>query len=171
MEQKITSHLTKGLIIALVLVVISIIAYFTGNEQAGWVKWGSVVIFIGGIIWACISYGKELNHSITFGNLFAHGFKTSAVVTIIVIAFTVAFFLIFPEMVEKQMQQAREEMERQPNLTDDQMDTAMNISRNFFWPIAIGSIMFLYLLMGVFASLIGAAVTKKNPPTPFANQV
>jgi hypothetical protein len=171
MENKITSHLTKGLIIALVLVVISIIAYFTGNEQASWVRWGSVLILIGGIIWTCISYGKELNHSVTFGNVFAHGFKTSAVVTVIVIVFTIAFFLIFPEMVEKQMNLAREEMEKQPNLTDDQLDTAMNISRKFFWPIAIGSIMFLYLLIGVIASLIGAGVTKKNPPTPFANQV
>jgi hypothetical protein len=170
MENKVTSHLTKGLIISLVLIVISLIAQFTGNEQATWVSVVSYVLLFAGIIWACISYGKQMNNAVTFGNVFAHGFKTSAVIAVMVIIFTVIFFLIFPDIKDKAMVLAREKMEEQGNLSDDQIDTALNMTQKFFLPITIGSIMFVYLLVGLIASLIGAGITKKDPPTPFANQ-
>ena len=89
---------------------------------------------------------------------------------VMVIIFTVIFFLIFPEIKEKAMVLAREKMEEQGNLSDDQIDTALNMTQKFFLPITIGSIMFVYLLVGLIASLIGAGITKKDPPTPFANQ-
>ena len=171
MENKVTSHVIKGLIIALVLITISVISQFMGYERASWVTWLSNIILVGGIIWSCIIYGRQINNKVTFGNLFAHGFKTTAVATVIVIVFTIIFLLIFPEIKEKAITMAREELEKKNNLSDDQVDTALGITEKFFMPIMIGSLMFLYLSLGAIASLIGAAVTKKTPSTPFANQV
>jgi hypothetical protein len=38
----------------------------------------------------------------------------------------------------------------------------------YFIPFAIGGALFMYLLIGVIASLIGAAIAKKNPEvSPF----
>jgi len=49
------------------------------------------------------------------------------------------------------------------NLTEEQMDKAIEISRNFFMVFLIAGTLVGYLAFGAIASLIGAAVTKKNP--------
>jgi len=171
MEKKVTSHIVKGLIISLILILISVISNLTGNERSSWVTWASNIILFGGIVWACISYGNQMNHEVTYGNVFAHGFKTSAVITVITIAFTIIFLLAFPDIKEKALEIARQEMDKQSQLTDDQKDTAMEITRKFFLPITIGAILLMYLIVGLIASLIGAALTKRNPQSPFANPV
>jgi hypothetical protein len=43
------------------------------------------------------------------------------------------------------------------------MDTAIEISRKFFMAFLIAGTLVGYLAFGAIASLIGAAVTKKNP--------
>jgi amino acid transporter len=142
-----------------------------GPKQAQNLGYISYLVLFIGVIWSCINYGNQMNNSVTFGNVFAHGFKTSAVVTVISIIFTVIFFLIFPEIKDKVFEVAREEMDKQPQLTDDQRDMVIETTKKFFFPIAIGSILLMYLIIGLIASLIGAAMTKKNPPSPFENQV
>jgi hypothetical protein len=169
-ENKVMSHLTKGLILSLILIVLNIVARVTKSEQASWFTWVSNIILIAGIIWACISYANDMNRAVTFGNVFAHGFKTTAVITVIMIVFTVIYFLVFPEIKEEAMVLGRQKLEEQGQLTDDQIDTALGITQKFFLPITIGSIMLIYLFIGVCASLVGAALAKKNPPTPFGNQ-
>lgn len=169
-KPNITSHITKGVIIGLVLVVIAIAAYFTGQQNSTWNKWAGNIVLIGGVIWACISYGKQMNNHVTFGNVFAHGFKTTIVATLISLVFSIIFLAIFPEMKEQGIEMARQELESQGKMTDDQIDTALDISRKYFWPIMIGGVLLGSLFMGVIGSLIGAAVTKKTPASPFSNQ-
>ncbi len=171
MEKKVTSHITKGLIISLILIVLSLISYFTDSQQASWSQWSQNIILFGGIIWACISFGNQMNNQVTFGNVFAHGFKVSAVITCISILFTIIFLLAFPEVKEKSLELARTEMEKAGNMGDEQIEQAIGMASRLFYVFAIGGIVFLYLIIGVIASLIGAAVTKKQPKTPFENQL
>jgi hypothetical protein len=170
-EQKPISPIMKGVIISLLLIVISLIAYFTGQEAASWNRWLGNLILFGGILWACISYGRQLNNNVTFGNVFAHGFKVSAIVTLISIFFTIIFFLIFPEIKEKALDAARTEMEKGGNMSDEQIDQGIALTRKFFYVFTIGILMFAYMIVGVIASLIGAAITKKDPRPPFENQL
>src|SRR5688572_3425319 len=170
-EQKPISAVMKGVIISLLLIVLSLIAYFTGQDTASWNRWLTNLILFAGIIWACISYGKQLNNNVTFGNVFAHGFKVSAIVTLISIFFTILFFLFFPEVKEKALEMARAEMEKGGKASDEQIDQAIDITRRFFYVMAIGFIMFAYMIVGTIASLIGAAITKKDPRPPFENQI
>ena len=170
-KPNVTSHVSKGLIIGLVLVVLAIAAYFSGQQNATWNKWAGNIILIAGVIWACISYGKQMNNHVTFGNVFAHGFKTTVVATLISLVFSIIFLLLFPEMKEQGIELARQELEGQGKMSDEQIDTALEITRNYFWPIMIGGILLGSLFMGVVGSLIGAALTKKTPSSPFANQV
>ena len=85
--------------------------------------------FLAGIIWACISYSKQINANVTFGNLFAHGFKTTAVIIVIMFVYTiVALKVLFPDMVDKSMAMTRQKMEasgkanRQPDRPDNNYD-------------------------------------------------
>ncbi|HKH61132.1 MAG TPA: DUF4199 domain-containing protein [Flavitalea sp.] len=170
-EQKPISPIMKGVIISLLLMVLSLIAYFTGQDTASWNRWLGYIILFGGILWACISYGKQLNNNVTFGNVFAHGFKVSSVVTLFLIFFTIIFFLFFPEVKEKALDVARTEMEKSGKMAEEQIDQTIAITRKFFYVFTIGILMFAYMIIGTIASLIGAAITKKDPRPPFENQL
>ena len=170
-EKKITSHLIKGLIIGLILIVISIVAQFAGlKRDSAPIQILSTCILIGGIIWSCWNYGKQNDGFVTFGNVFGHGFKTTAVAAVIVIVFMIIFFLAFPEYKEEAMEEGRRQMEEQGKMSDEQIEQAIDIGKRFFLPIAIGSIIFFYAVIGAISSLIGAAITKKKPVTPFDSQ-
>ena len=170
MEKKITTPLTYGIILSLVIIVLNIIGYITGMDQQTWFKWGAILIFIVGIIYACINYGKQSEGNVTFGNTFAFGFKASAVVTCLVILFSVIFVLIFPDIKEKAIETARKQMEEKNQLTQDQIESSLALVRKTFMLfMVLGAIG--YLIIGAISSLVGAAVTKKNPPSPFQNPV
>jgi uncharacterized membrane protein YciS (DUF1049 family) len=171
MEKKPTPPITSGLVVSLVLIVLSIVAYLTGIEQDGWYRWVSLLILCIAVILVVINFGKQSDNNVTFGNLFAYGFKTSAVVTCIMIVFSIAWFLIFPEMKEKAIEAARKQMEQKQQLSEEQIESAIAMTRKTFTVFLIIGLIFFYLVIGVISSLIGAAIAKKNPQTPFQNQL
>lgn len=170
MEAKVTSHVVKGLILSLVLIVYGLILHFTGQSMNRSLNSIQYAIIVGGIIWGCITYANQLHNNVTFGNVFAHGFKMTAVVTVITIVYSIlAFKVLFPEMLDQALAQASAELEKK-NMSEDQMDTAMSITRKYFIPFAIGGILLGFMFIGAISSLIGAAVAKKKPQDPFAQQ-
>jgi amino acid transporter len=170
MEKKITTHVVKGLIISLILIVLGLVTYFTGLYLKNWIQYAVMLIFMAGIVWAVFSFGKEKNNEVTFGNLFAHGFKTAAVVTCIMIVYSVVFGYIFPEMKEKIIEQTQEQMSEKAGVTQAQIDQTVELMKKSFTLFMILGLIFWYLLVGVIASLIGAGVAKKNQPSPFQQQ-
>ncbi|TDH27063.1 DUF4199 domain-containing protein [Segetibacter sp. 3557_3] len=171
MEKNVTTPVVKGLIISLALIVYGLALYFTGqsmNQGLGSVQY---LILVGGIIWSCISYANQMNNNVSFGNVFAHGFKTTAVTTVIVIIYSViAFKFLFPDMMDMAMEKTRETL-AEKNMTDEQADQAISMTKKFFVPFMIAGILFAFMIAGVISSLIGAGIAKKNPRDPFVNQV
>ena len=166
-QRKPISHITAGLLIASLIVVFAIITNFlglTGNQGLGFLQY---VIIIGGLIFFINQYGKAHDYRLTFGNLFSYGFKATAVFTILFVAFLIVFFLLFPELKEKTFEEMRKQMENNPAVSDDDVDKAIDFTRRFFWVGVVGSSMFFMILIGAIGSLIGAAVTKKQPKNPF----
>jgi hypothetical protein len=167
MEKKIMTHITKGLIIALVGIVLSVIGYLARIEQESWFRWLSTIITCAAIIWGCVYYANQLDGRVTFGNIFAHGFKISVVITLITIVyFILAIAVLFPEMKDKALETARQKMEEGGKLSEEQINQGIEITKKFFMPFAIGAILFGTLIAGCIASLIGAAVAKKKPVNP-----
>lgn len=162
MEQNITSTTTKGLIIGLILVVLGLVIYFLKLDINGPVKWIGYIVFIGGIIWSVNSYGKQVNYNSTFGNYFAHGFKVAAFITAILIIYVVIFNALFPDFKEMAIEESRKGMMKK-NLTPEQIDQGIAITKKFFMVFVVGGTLVIYLIVGAIASLIGAAVTKKEP--------
>lgn len=163
MEQKITTPITKGITISLILIVISLATYFLNLTENKGMQYVGYIVFIVAIIWSVNSYGKQINYNSTFGNYFAHGFKVSAIITVIMILFTVIFLLLFPEIKEKGIDAARKSMEAKGNMSSEQIDQAISITQKFFMAFIIGAAIVFYLILGAIASLIGAGITKKEP--------
>lgn len=169
MEQTITPTTTKGLLIGLAIIVYSLVIHFLGVPPNGSMQWISYLIYIVGIIWAVTSYGKQIGYNSTFGGYFSHGFKTSAMVTVVMIIFMIVFVYAFPEVKEQGLDAARKAMDQQDQLSAEQKQQALAMSQKFFIPFLIGGTMFYYIVLGAIVSLIGAAVTKKNRQPQYEN--
>ena len=167
METKVTTPVIKGLIISMILIVIGLAIYFSGqvaNKSLGYLQY---LILFAGILWGCLNYAKQLDGNVSFGNVFAHGFKITAVVTVILVLYTVlALTVLFPEMKDKLIEQAELEMEKQ-SMSDSQREQAISMMKNYMMPFAIAGILFFFMVIGLIASLIGAAAAKKKPLDPF----
>ena len=171
MEKKKLTALNAGLILALVLIAVSVIVYVTVADMKQQQNFGylSYLLLIGGLIYVCITFAKQENKNVTFGNVFSFGFKTTAVATCIMVVFTIlSLTILFPEAKGKAIEAAREQMEAQGKMSDSQIDQAMEMTDKFFLPFAIGGSLIGYLIIGAIGSLIGAAAAPKNPnPVPF----
>ncbi|MEJ7822172.1 MAG: DUF4199 domain-containing protein [Chitinophagaceae bacterium] len=171
MQQKVTPTTVKGFIIGLIMIVISIIASFMELQANGYFQWLGYGIFLIGVILSISQYGKQINYNSTFGNYFAHGFKVSALVTLMMIVFLVVFMTVFPEFKDKAMEEAKKGM-AEKNMSEDQVEQALNMTKKFFMVFLIGGALLGYLLFGAIASVIGAAITKKDPhPLQDINQI
>ena len=166
-NKKVMTHVTKGLLVSMILIVIGIAGYFTGLFQQSWFSWASNGILFIAVIWGCISYANQMNGQVSFGNVFTHGFKMSVVIALILIVWVLlAMIVIFPDMKEKALEMARQRMEDRGNLSDSQIEAGIEFTRKFFIAFAIGGTLLGTLIFGAIASLIGAAVARKKPVNP-----
>lgn len=172
MEQKVTSTVIKGFILGLIMIVVTLGLTFSGLGTDSSFKWLSYAVFIAGVVVSITYYGKQVNHNSTFGNYFAHGFKISALVTIIMIAYSVVFISMFPEFKEEALDAARKQMQSNKDLSEENIQQGIEMTKRFFMVAMIGGILLFYLITGAIASLIGAAITKKDPrPFEEINQI
>ena len=170
MEKKTTTPVVAGLIISMILIVLAIVGYITQMDQQKWYPWISYCVFGFGILFICTNYAKQMNSNVTFGNLFAYGFKTSAVVACIMIIFFVVFLALFPDIKDKAIEMARKKMQSDPRITEDQIESSLAFVKKSFLLIGIIASTFFYIIVGAIAALVGAAVSRKEPETPFQNQ-
>ncbi len=128
-----------------------------------WVQWVTMGIYFAALIWSCIFFSQQMNAEVSFGQVFSHGFKTAAIVTLISIASFVITYFLFPEIKEKAMEMARQEMAKDERLTQEMIDQAISWTDKFYLVFGIIGSLFGFALTGAIASLIGAAIAKKNP--------
>ena len=169
METKVTTHIFKGVIIGAVYILLSTIIYAFNLYS---IKWLTLLIYLfifAGIIISNIVYANQNNNNESFGNIFADGFKTTSLFIIISIAFTVLFFILLPEMIDKSFELQRLELEKKPELTDEMIENFIAMQKDNFWTFTIAGNIVLNAIIGAIASLIGAGVAKKNPLDPFSN--
>ena len=76
---------------------------------------------------------------------------------------------IDPDFVQKTLDFSREQMiEQNPNMTQEQIETAMGMSAKFMSPVFMSAIaMLATLFFGFIISLFAGLIMKKNPPQQF----
>jgi hypothetical protein len=163
MEKKPLSSLSAALVLFLFMVVLTLVINlggFVGNSKLNWI---SYVIIVAGIALLVMKYGKDMNNNVSFGNLFAYGFKTIAITTIFFIAFSLLFYLVFPEYKAQLLDTAkRNALNNSTSDTREQAEKGIEMFEKFFWVGMIAGILVSFAILGAIGSLIGAAVTKKN---------
>ncbi|MEZ5017694.1 MAG: DUF4199 domain-containing protein [Flavipsychrobacter sp.] len=165
MELKQT-HKQYGLITGLAMMVIGLILYVLDLSFESWTQYVVYLPFLLGLILNANAFSKANNGYVTFGQTFSSCFKAVAIITIIGVAWALLSFYIFPEMVDKAIEAARERMIQQGN-TDEEIEMGMKFMTGKYLKIVmIGSVMLMYMIVGAIFSLIAAATAKKNGPMP-----
>lgn len=158
-----------GLITGIALIVYSTLLNSLGQMSNGWLSVMVYVIIVVGLVLGMRDFRRQNGDYLTFGQGVGLGALLSAVAGMISSTYNVLYnTFIDPGLQERVMNNMREQLEDQGNLSDDQIDQAMEISKMFQSPgLQFVSGIFGAILVGVFLSLIVAAVLRQHKENPF----
>ncbi len=159
--------LNHGLQLGVVSVLLSVSIYAMGKiyDQGIWVMLISFTIMAVIIFLGLQKFRNSNNGLLSLGEALKIGLGISLVGAIVSIIYTQIFLnFIEPDFMVNMMKVAEQKMlESNPNLTDDQIETALSIQKTFSKPI-IGIAMAIIgsLFFGFIISLIEGLILKKT---------
>ncbi len=162
--------LTYGLYLGVASILISVIYYILGMAyENDWKKSVISIAVSGIIIFLGIKKFKESNEGfLSMGQAFKTGLGISLVAAIISVIYTIIFMLfIEPEFVNNLVEITRQKTyETNPELTEEQVDSAMELVKKMSSPGMMSAFILLAtLFLGFIISLISGLILKKEPKT------
>ncbi len=154
-----------GLILGLILIIYGIILQMMGlgaDQALGMVSY----IFVAGGLFVAYRDFKAANSGFME---FGEGFKIGGIATVIYSLVSSVFMYVYIIMIDDSMiemikDQQYEEMEKQ-NLSEEQIDAAMEMAGAFMTPEMISIMGFVFtVFFGVILTLIMSAILKKSKP-------
>lgn len=155
-----------GFITGLIMIVIRAAMVTTKMNLDPKMQWiGSIayVVFLIGLLMNASAFSKANNLDVTFGQAFSSCFKASAIVALVVTAWSLLSLVIFPNLERDMLEMTHQELIKQGKLSEEQIETAMGWTKKLFKVSTIAGVVFLTMFVGALFSLIAAAVAKKNP--------
>lgn len=159
-------HLTYGLVIALAMIVLNVVLYVAGLAFKPGMGNVQYIVLLVGIILNAVAFSKLNDGYVTFGQVFASCFKACAIITLILLVWGFVSSAVFPEMKEKALEIAREKMEQQGKMSDEQIQQMLDMTQKNFRLFMVAGIVFMTMFVGAICSVIGAAVAKKKGVPP-----
>lgn len=160
--KKVQTHLKYGGLTGLAMVIVSLLVYIIDSNVQSKLGYLVYIPFIVGIIMNAVAYSKANNHFVSFGSVFSSCFKASAIIALCMLAWSLLSIVIFPEMKEKGMQIAVEEMSKNPQMTDEMIDEWTVRMDKYYAIFTGGFIMAGMIFWGAIISLLGGAIAKKK---------
>lgn len=171
MENKVSlwkSSINFGLIAGILMIALSLILWLLGMMENQWLGSISYLILAFAMYLGAKNYRDALNDGwLTYGEAFKIGFFVTLIAAVVTMVYNYAFFaFIDPGFIASKMADAENAMlEANPNMSDEALETALNMSAKFTSPIMltvfglIGTVIF-----GTIISLIVAIFAKKVNP-------
>lgn len=157
---KTKNHIWFGLLAAGLIIVLFLIQYLNNISfgHPGF-KWAPIGIIVLVVILSSIRFGK-LFEDASFGEIFSNGFRTTAVTVVIFAIFFIVFVQWFPEYKEKFI---LEVVAAGPNAASTaNREKDIETLRDNFIVSALAGTLITYLVPGMLAALVGAAIAKKK---------
>ncbi len=162
MQAKPTSHIKKGIITAVILIIIYIILQRADTNNSFMKVLPTLLLAIGMAV-SCLVFAKQTGGNVKFGEIFAHGFKTTAVVTFfLAIYFFIDIKYIAPPVSQQEIEAAAKTLQQQGNLMPNEAhERAVEASKKI-WMLVVSGTIFVSIISGAVGSVIGALLAKKN---------
>ena len=173
MEEKPKTVLSNGLmygsITGAAMIIYSLIMFLLDLYLNRSVSWISYLVLAGGMFWGTLDFRKKnSNGFLTYGKAFASCFWIGLFAGILSALYLFIFArFIHPGFVQELMDQIRSNMlTKNPNMSDEQVEQAMNMTSKFMSPVMM-SIWGLVMnaLSAVVIGLILAIFLKKEDKT------
>ena len=169
MEQKTASiwksSLMSGIYLGIVMILISVVFYVTGNPFSKVAQWIGYAVMIAGIVLSQVSYKKTLGGTMTYGQALGIGVLTMAFASVLSSIYTFLLYQVIDPSLQEQLRLFTEEqIVKQGNVPEEQMDMAMNVATKFQTPVMM-LVMGIFggAFMGLIISLITSIFTQKKP--------
>jgi hypothetical protein len=165
MEQKPPiHHLIKGIVIGVILILLNFFVRKSGGlALPGVLQFLPTVLMAAGVAIACMMFGADTRGTLGFGDIFAHGFKTTAVVTFLVAIYTfIMAKFVFPVSAHE-IDEAVKSLVAQGNVMTPEARRMAEASAKKAWIIEVSGTIFATLITGLLGSLLGSALAKKKP--------
>lgn len=171
MEQKSASvwksSIMSGIYLGIVLILVSVVFYVTGNTFSKTAQYVGYPIMIIGIILAQLSYKKALGGEMTYGQALGVGVLAMIFASLISGIYTFLLYQVIDPSLQEQLRIFTEQqIVQQGKVPEEQIDMAVEMATKFQKPaIMLAMALFGGAFMGLIISLITAIFTKKNPST------
>lgn len=159
------SSITYGVYLGILLILMSVVYYVTGNTFASSAQWVSYALMIGGVVFAQLGYKKVLGGTMTYGQALGVGVLTMLFASIISSIYTYLLYSVIDPSLQEQMRIFTEEkIIQQGNVPDEQLDMAIEVATKFQKPALMAIFGVLGgTFIGLIISLITAIFTQKKP--------
>ncbi|MBE0648760.1 MAG: DUF4199 domain-containing protein [Bacteroidales bacterium] len=161
--------ITWGVIAAVLVILYGLILYLLDQSLNTSISWIGYLFFIGIMIWGTITYRKTLPGGfMSYGKAFSTSFMIVLFATIIAGIYSYLFFsFIAPDLIQDIIEVSRQQnLERNPDITDEQLEQAMQMTAFFFTPIGMAIAgFFSQLIIGTVVALITSIFLKKEDKT------
>jgi hypothetical protein len=156
----------NGMIVAVLLVIFKLVLFLMDVDDQSYLQFGNYIIFALGLTWAMYSVrNNRLDGYATYGKAFMIGFYASLGIAVVVAIYTFVFMkYIDPGMINDILSQAEDKMiESNPDMTDDELNKALEITKMIMQPGLMSVIsVFISLLTGTIFSVVIAIFAKKE---------
>ncbi|WP_109699160.1 DUF4199 domain-containing protein [Chitinophaga deserti] len=158
---KTKKHLLFGLLAAGINFALLLTQFYTGASSGNiFFRIAALAVLVVAVVASCLRYSRDMDHQASFGEVFGTGFRTTAAATVLF----AALFMLFAQMMPGYKEQFIRDMIAmgpQADLPETHAAEFDRLSQQFAVMVLSG-ILFLYVLPGIIASLLGAALAKKK---------
>ncbi len=161
--------LNYGLLLGLFSVLLSVIVYSMDSymEKPAWSTILITFVGFGITFYSIYQYRKELSGYINIGQAMKMGVAVALIGGVIsAISNYIFMTYIEPDMIERMIELGRSQIEESgQNLTDDQIEMSLEMSRKFMQPWVMASMAIISsIFMGVIYSLVSGLILQKKKP-------
>ena len=148
----------KGLLTGIVMILVSVIIFYTKGNFQNSLQYITYTIYVAGIIWTLWEHSKRPTAKHTFGDYFSQGFKCFIVVTLLMVIFTAVFLLLQPQLKDEMAMIYKQDLIKTGDNTPNEIDEKIKMARKSFIPALIMGAVFGYLVIGAMVTAITSAV-------------
>ena len=169
MEEKTVSvwktTLMPAVYLGIVLILVSVVFYVTGNIFSPWNSYLSYPIIIAGVVFGQITHKKGLEGTLSYGQAVGSGMITLIYASVITGIYSYLLYkVIDPSLTEQMRVFLEQKILQQGKVPEDQLDMAVNVAMKLQTPpISIITGIVGGAIIGLIISLITGIFVKKSP--------
>ena len=157
--------LLKGIITGVLMVICSLLLYYTDVSLGSSLHYIIYLIYAAGIVWTLKSYSNSEAYTGKFSELFGQGFRCFIITILIMVAFTSIFSMLHPEFAKEAAAQYRADLVKEGNKLPAEIDKLVADAKKQYTTGVVYFTIFGYLIIGAIVNTIASitiVLTKRS---------